>query len=88
MGSTIINASRSAIVPRIDGKLDEPFWNAATPFSDFKMVDPTSGIASTENTELRVVCNQNGTYTGIRCFSSEPGTVIAHTVEHDRTEGI
>lgn len=70
----------------IDGKLDEPFWEEADPFSSFKMVKPTPGMEPSERTELRVLYTGNGLLIGIRCFDSEPKRIATNTMEHDKAE--
>jgi hypothetical protein len=81
-----IKAFKSSESPVIDGKLNEPFWQLATPFTDFKMVEPTPGISPSEKTEIKVIYNERGIYFGIRCYDDEPRKITANTMEHDKSE--
>jgi hypothetical protein len=82
----VIHAARTDLSPTIDGKLDEPFWQDAIPFSAFKMVEPIPGADPTEKTEIKVLYNQTGLYLGIRCFDSDPAKIAANTMVHDGAE--
>src|SRR5512135_500713 len=82
----VIHAARTDLSPTIDGKLDEPFWQDAIPFSTFKMVEPIPGADPTEKTEIKVLYNQTGLYLGIRCFDSDPAKIAANTMVHDGAE--
>lgn len=81
-----IKAVRIDLPPEIDGKLNEPFWQMATPFTDFKMVEPTPGVSPSEKTEIKVIYSQNGICLGIKCYDSEPRKIVANTMEHDKSE--
>ena len=81
-----IKAVKADLPPEIDGKLNEPFWHGATPFTNFKMVEPTPGVSPSEKTEVKVVYNQSGICLGIKCYDSEPEKIAANTMEHDKSE--
>ncbi len=81
-----IKAFRSDISPGLDGILNDPQWQSATPFTDFRMVEPDPGNTPSEKTEVRVIYTQNGIYFGIRCFDSEPGKITANTMDHDKSK--
>src|SRR5450759_5263772 len=80
-----IKAFKSDQSPVIDGRLNDPVWNNAIPFSDFKMVEPVPGSDPTEKTEVRVIYDHSSIYIGIRCFDSEPDKIAANTMEHDKS---
>jgi len=81
-----IRAFKSAQSPVLDGRINEPVWDNATPFSDFKMVEPIPGSKPTERTEVRVLYDKTSLYIAIRCFDSEPGKIAANTMEHDKSK--
>ncbi len=83
---SVIKAFKSNESPVIDGKLNESIWMQATPFSDFKMVEPVPGSNPTEKTEVRIIYDQNSMFIGIRCYDSEPHKIAANTMEHDKSE--
>lgn len=51
---------------RVDGKLDEAAWAAATPVTRFTQRDPSEGQPATENTEVRVLIGPDAVYFGAR----------------------
>lgn len=81
-----IKAFKSDKSPIIDGRLIEPVWGSVTPFSNFRMVEPTPGIDPSEKTEVRIIYDRDNLYIGIRCFDSEPRKIAANTMEHDKSE--
>src|SRR5262245_15322327 len=57
---------------RLDGDLNEEFWQRVEPARDFIQVDPANGQPATEPTEVRLVYTANAIYMGVTCFDSEP----------------
>ncbi|WP_167616999.1 carbohydrate binding family 9 domain-containing protein [Maribellus sediminis] len=84
--NTEISATRVSQSPVLDGNLSDNVWNQAVPFSGLKMVEPYPGNEPTENTEIRVIYDDNNLYLGIRCFDNEPGKIASNTMEHDQGE--
>lgn len=69
--------------PALDGNLDDPAWQQAVPFTDFRMVFPNPGAAPTEKTELRVLYDQNDIYLGIHCYDRQASKIVGGTMAHD-----
>ncbi len=69
--------------PKIDGKLDEDAWGKAATFSNFTQVRPREGVAPSEKTEIRLLCDSDFLYIGIRAYDSEPDKVIAKQMQRD-----
>ena len=69
--------------PRIDGRLDDPAWQAAAVIDGFRMVEPRPGEAPSERTEARVVYDEHSLYIGVYCHDSEPSRISANTMAHD-----
>jgi len=67
----------------IDGRLDEPAWGTALPFSDFVQRDPNEGQPVTERTEVRVLYSDDALYVGVRAFDSRPDLVAAKLTRRD-----
>src|SRR5688572_11569339 len=63
-------ATRARGEMRIDGRLDEAAWTAATPVTSFTQRDPNAGAPSTERTEVRIVYDGEAVYVGARLFDS------------------
>ena len=71
---------------KIDGQLNEPQWQLAVPFPQFKMVEPEVGQTPTEKTEVRVLYSKNHLYIGILCHDTSPDKVTAKSLDHDSRE--
>ena len=78
-----VKAVRVGQGPKIDGRLDDPVWQSAAPFTDFLQFEPLAGQAPTEKTELRILYDESNIYFGIRCSESEPKRISANTMAHD-----
>src|SRR5438270_5199038 len=69
--------------PNLDGTLDDPVWQKATPISNFLQREPFEGQASTEKTEVRIIYTKHSVYFGIKCFDSSPKKIIATELRRD-----
>ena len=49
-----LQARRVAEPPRLDGRVDEPLWQAIEPATGFTQRNPEEGEPSSENTEVRI----------------------------------
>ena len=63
-------AARARGEMRIDGRLDEAAWAAATPVTSFTQRDPDAGAPATERTEVRILYDGEAVYVGARLFDS------------------
>ena len=70
--------------PKLDGKLDEPFWKSAKSLGDFQVWDgPEKGGRATE-TEAKLAYDNSWFYVGIRCSNPLQKLILAPKVkEHD-----
>src|SRR6478672_1322053 len=68
---------------RIDGRLDEAAWNAATPVTLGTQLDPDEGKPPTERTEVRVLVAHDAVYIGARMFDHEAGRVVRRLARRD-----
>ncbi len=73
--------------PKIDGALDDPIWQSAVAYTEFRMFEPTAGGKPTEKTELRILYDETNLYLGLMCYESEPGKIAANTLAHDAAGG-
>lgn len=55
----------------LDGKLDEPDWQAATPAKDFRQAQPNEGQPATQRTEVRFLYDDDALYVGARMYDTE-----------------
>jgi len=83
-GQPIAEAVRIDQRPRLDGTLDDPFWQQAAPITGFKQREPYEGQLATENTEVRVLYSKNEIYFGIACHDS--GRPLATQLRRDVTQ--
>jgi hypothetical protein len=72
---------------RLDGRLDEAFWQRAVPASDFIMQDPILGGTPTERTEVRIAFDRDNLYMGVTAHDSEPDRLLGNTMRRDETLG-
>jgi len=68
---------------RIDGRLDESSWAAATPVTRFTQRQPQEGAPASERTEVRVLIAEDALYIGARLYDSEPSKIRARLVRRD-----
>ena len=69
--------------PVIDGRLDDRCWQSVQAITNFTQVLPVEGAAPTERTEVRFGFDRDYLYVAIRCFDSEPSSIIAKQLKHD-----
>ena len=55
---------------QLDGALDEAFWAAAAPATDFRQTDPNEGRPATQRTEVRFAFDDQALYVGARMHDS------------------
>ncbi|MFN2397863.1 MAG: DUF5916 domain-containing protein, partial [Gemmatimonadaceae bacterium] len=78
-------AARRAGPVRIDGQLDEPAWQAATPVTDFRQFDPNEGQPASERTEARILFDGDAVYLGMRLYDSEPQRIQSQLARRDES---
>ena len=59
----------------LDGRLDEPDWQAAPPAIGFRQENPNEGEPESEKTEIRVLYDNRALYIGARMYDREPGKI-------------
>jgi hypothetical protein len=82
-----VQAVRVERGPKLDGLLSDPAWQAAVPFTEFRMVEPLANSDPTERTELRVLYDEGNLYIGVLCLDGDPGRIAANTMAHDAAGG-
>ena len=68
---------------RVDGRLDEPAWQAATPVDRFTQRQPDEGKPATERTEVRVLVGEDALYIGARLYDHEASKIRSRLVRRD-----
>jgi hypothetical protein len=79
----IAQAVRVERAPRLDGTLDDPLWQQATPIARFLQREPYEGQAATERTEVRILYSRHQIYFGVTCFDSDPKGIVATELRRD-----
>ncbi len=69
--------------PVIDGRVEEPSWSNAEPFSAFVQQEPDEGQPATERTEIRFLLDRQNLYVGVINFDSEPGNLVVTESRRD-----
>src|SRR5215469_10462033 len=76
-------ASRVERAPRLDGTLDDPLWQQATPIDNFLQREPFEGQPPTERTEVRILYSKHEIYFGITCYDSDSKAIVATELRRD-----
>ena len=77
------SASRIDGPPKLDGTLDDPAWQHATPIPNFLQREPFEGQTPTEKTEVRILYDKHQVYFGISCFDSDSKRIVATELRRD-----
>ncbi len=68
---------------KVDGVLDEPIWKNAEAATKFWQRDPLDREPATEETEVRVVQDEEALYFGIICHDSNPSGIVTMDMRRD-----
>ena len=68
---------------KLDGKLDESFWNSISGISDFLVQEPIEGGIPTENTVIKVAYDNKYLYIGAIFYDSDPEQIKAFKMRKD-----
>jgi len=79
-------ASRLDRDPKMDGTLDDPLWQQATPITNFLQREPYEGQAPTEQTEVRILYTKHEVYFGVVCHDSLVDGPVATQLRRDVTQ--
>lgn len=60
----------------VDGVLNEPVWQTASPASGFRQFEPSNGSPSCQNAEVRVIYDNTALYIGAMLFDSAPDSIM------------
>ncbi len=68
---------------RIDGRLDEPDWQVAEAATGFLQRDPEEGQPATEDTEVRILFDDEAIYVGARMWDRSPAGIARRLTRRD-----
>ncbi|MDI7268246.1 MAG: DUF5916 domain-containing protein [Myxococcota bacterium] len=68
----------------LDGRLDEPAWQAAEFSEAFTQKAPDEGAMPTQRTRFAVLRTERALHFGFECLDAEPEAIVALTARRDR----
>lgn len=74
-------ARRISISPKLNGDLSDTVWQQAEPLTDFR--HPNTGERPTDQTEVRLLYNNEAVYVAFVCHESTPEKQIVKLTERD-----
>ena len=77
----VSSASRITEALSINGALDEDVWQTATPLTSFVQAEPFEGSPASENTEVRILYDDEAIYVGVILHDSDPSTSVRSRLE-------
>ena len=63
--------------------MDEAAWQAATPVTDFRQLDPNEGQPVSERTEARILIDDDAVYVGMRLYDRDPRGIQSQLARRD-----
>jgi hypothetical protein len=82
-----IRAFRAPEPVRVDGRLDEHFYQTVPAVSDFVQQEPIEGAPATEKTDVWIFFDDDTLYVAARCWDSQPDRQIVNEMRRD-SQGI
>jgi hypothetical protein len=76
-------ASRISDAPSIDGALDESVWQSAPPLTNFVQAEPFEGMPASENTEVKILYDDEAIYVGVVLHDSDPSLILTTDTRRD-----
>ncbi|MDB4917173.1 MAG: hypothetical protein JWM95_4817 [Gemmatimonadetes bacterium] len=76
-------ATRRTTPIAIDGKLDDAAWATAEPSTAFTQSYPQPGAPATDQTQVRILYDDDALYVGIRLFDTHPDSIAAGLARRD-----
>ena len=76
-------ASRTEVAPILDGSLDEPAWQQTAPFGGFTQAEPLPGQPASEDTEVRILYDDDFVYVGVINYDSRPDQILVTDSRRD-----
>jgi len=70
----------------MDGTLNDPVWQQATPITDFKQREPFEGLPATDRTEVRILYSRTEVYFGVICYDSASDGPVASQLRRDASQ--
>ncbi len=78
-----VTAIAAPAPPRIDGRLDEPWWQTAIPAADFRRDVPSDGNPASERSEIRVAYDREALYVAARLYHRDTTAISRRLSRRD-----
>lgn len=78
-----MTTSRTALVPEIDGVLDDSCWLKGETASSFIQTQPNPGLPSLQQVEVHVLYDDDAVYIGARLYDSAPDSILHQLSQRD-----
>ena len=82
-GRTTVRITRLMAPLKLDGRLDERFYETVPPVSDFIQMEPDGGQPATEKTEVWLAFDQENVYVSVRAWESQPERMVVNEMRRD-----
>jgi len=73
--------------PKIDGMINEPAWDAVSWEGNFTQWEPANGAPPSQETEFKIIYDDDYLYVAIRAFDSVPEEIVQRMSRRDGFEG-
>ncbi len=80
-------ALRTDQPPQVDGDLNDPVWQLASPLTDFVQSRPLTGAPATEKTVVWFAYDQRALYLAAMCYDSDPNGLFISSLKQDFSSG-
>lgn len=82
-GRPVATAVKVAQPPVVDGHIDDPAWQAASPATGFWQTAPDAGAPASEATEVRIVYTDTAIYFGVTLYDRSPEGLTVSDARRD-----
>lgn len=80
---SVICSTLNGFALDIDGKLNEPHWQYAIEFNQFKTYQPSIGFSASENTRVLVANDSVNLYVAVIAYDNNPSKIMANLTNRD-----
>lgn len=74
-------------IPKIDGLINEPAWDVVEWDGDFTQWEPANGAPPSQETQFKIIYNDDYLFVAIRAFDSVPDEIVQRMSRRDGFEG-
>jgi hypothetical protein len=80
-------AEKLTVAPDIDGILEDEAWKEGTWNDGFTQWDPYNGRPASQNTEFKILFDENNLYVAIKAFDTSPDSIVRRLTRRDQIDG-